>query len=98
MDSKSEHKGWRWGRGTLAVLLALLFLGIGLPNTGRVVIDNTTTPPTTHIVGRARDSLILIGMVAVPCACIVFGMFRRSTVETVGWVLLIVLAVLAFTT
>jgi hypothetical protein len=94
---QSEQKGWHWGRGSLAVLLSILFLGIVLPNTGRVVLDHTTTPPTAHIVGRVRDSFILIGMVTVPLVCILLGMFRWPRIEIIGWVLLVVLVGLAFT-
>lgn len=94
---KSAHKGGRWARVALAVLLAFLFLGVVLPNTGRVVIDQTTTPPTAHIVDRGSDCLIVIGMVTVPFVCILFGMFRRREVETFGWLLLVVLVVFAFT-
>ena len=79
----------------MAVLVALLWLGFLLPNTGRIVIDQMTAPPTPHIVGRVRDSLILIGIVAVPVSLIFVGASRRSQIEIPGWILLAVLIVMA---
>jgi hypothetical protein len=93
--NQTEHRGWMWQFG-LAFFKAFLVLGIGLPNTGRIVIDHTTTPPTTHIVGRSHDSLILIGAVAVPLVLILAGIFRRSWLAVPGWILLAVLLVMAF--
>ena len=93
---QSEHRGWMWQFG-LACFMVLLILGIGLPNTGRVVIDHTTTPPTPHIVGRVRDCLVLIGVAAVPFVLILVGIFRRSWLAIPGWILLAVLLMMAFT-
>ncbi len=81
---QTEHRGWMWGRCALAVFLALMFLGIVLPNTGRVVIDHTTTPPTPHIVGRVQGSLIAIVVAAVPLALVCIGTFRRSQLAIPG--------------
>ena len=92
---QTEHRGWMWGRCALAVFLALMFLGIVLPNTGRVVFDHTTTPPTPHIVGRIRDSLIAVGMAVVPLTLVLIGTFRRSQLAIPGWILLAVLVVIA---
>ncbi|MHB8522255.1 MAG: hypothetical protein ACYDH9_16060 [Limisphaerales bacterium] len=88
---KTGHKGWMWGRCVLAAFIAVLFLAIVLPNTGRIVFDQTTTPSTLHIVGRVRQSLIMIGIAAVPVALILVGTFRRSRLEIPGWILLAVL-------
>ncbi len=86
---QNERKGWPWGRSALAILLALMFVAAILPSTGRIVVDQTTTPPTRKIVGQARAGLVLVGIVAVPLACIFFGMRRRPGLEAVGWVFLI---------
>jgi hypothetical protein len=86
-----------WGECALAVLAALLFLAIVLPNAGRIALDHSTTPPTMHIVGRARDSLVLIGVVAVPLVLVLIGTLRRSWLATPGWILLAVLLGMAFT-
>lgn len=93
---QSERKGWMWGRCALAFFLALVFLGIVLPNSGRVVIDQTTTPPTPHIVGRVRDGLLMVGIAVVPLALVIAGIFRRSQMEIPGWILLFVLVVIGF--
>ena len=83
-----------WVRWALAVFLVLVFLGIILPGTGRVVIDHATTPPTPHIVGRIQGSLIAIAVAVVPLALICIGAFRRSPLEIPGWILLAVLVVI----
>ena len=93
---QTEHRGWIWARCALALFLALLFLGIALPDMGRVVIDHSTTPPTTHVVGQLRDSLIAVGVTAVPLTLILVGTFRRSQLATSGWILLGVLVAIAF--
>jgi len=67
-----------WARCALALLMALLFLGIVLPNLGRVIIDRSTTPPTLHIVERTRDSLIAVGIAAVPLALVLIGKAQSS--------------------
>lgn len=84
-----------WRHCVVAVFVALLFLGIVLPNTGRVVVDHTTTPPTAHIVDRVRDSLIAIGMAVVALALVIIGTFRHSQMAIPGWILLAVLVMIA---
>jgi hypothetical protein len=83
-----------WVRWALAVFLVLVFLGIILPSTGRVVIGHATTPPTPHIVGRIQGSLIAVAVAVVPLALICIGTFRRSPLEIPGWILLAVLVVI----
>lgn len=73
-----------------------LFLGIVLPNMGRVIVDHSTTPPTLHIVRRTRDILKAVGMAAVPLALVFIGTFRRSQLALLGWILLAALDVLSF--
>ena len=90
-----EHRGWLWGKCALAVLLALIFLGIIIPNTGRIVIDHTTTPPTPHVVGRLSGVLLALSFAAVSLGLVLIGTFRRSQVSVVGWILLVLLVVLS---
>lgn len=85
-----------WGRCVSATLVAAFFLAVEMPNTGRVVRDSTTTPPTFHIVGRVSGSLLVIAMAAVPLALVFIGIFRRSQIEIPGWILLIFLIVMLF--
>ena len=92
---QAEHRGWMWQFG-LACFVAFLILAIGIPYMGRIEIDHSTTPPTTHIVGRLRDSLTLIGFVAVPFVLILVGIVRRSWLAIPGWILLAVLLMMAF--
>jgi hypothetical protein len=82
-------------RASLAVLIALLFLGILIPNTGRVIVDTSTTPATFQIVGRPQQIAMLVGLLLVPFGCIFLGARRSRVVETIGWVLLVGLFILA---
>jgi hypothetical protein len=91
-----EPKSRMWGRCVLATLVAVFFLAVMLPNTGRVVRDPTTTPPTFHIVGIVSGSLLVIALAAVPLALVFIGVFRRSQIEIAGWILVIVLIVMLF--
>ena len=77
---KTDTNNWRWGRGALALVLALLFLVLALPNTGRVVVD----------------SWMKFVLAAVPLVCIILGMLRWSGVERIGWGMLVILVILAF--
>jgi hypothetical protein len=67
-----------------------------LPNCGHGVVDETTTPPTIHIVGVRRDMIIVIAMTAVPLALILIGTLRASRVAIPGWILLGILLLSLF--
>ncbi len=84
-----------WWRCVLAALLAAVFLGIVIPNSGQVVIDRSTTPPAVHIVGRAVACWVAGAAVAVPLALVCLGTIRRSRLAIPGWILLSVLLLLA---
>ena len=91
---KTKHKiGW-W-RASFAAVLSFLFLAILIPNTGRIVVDRSTTPPTLTIADRPQQIAMLVGVLLIPLACIVVGARRRHAVEFVGWIVLVVLFVLA---
>src|SRR5262249_32594084 len=77
------QNSWRWGRSGLALFLAIVFLAVQLPKTGR------TEPPKTHIVWINPSSVLVCGMAIVPLLCIVAGIFsRRPRMEIIGWVLI----------
>jgi hypothetical protein len=91
-----EHFGKICAKCGLAVVVTALFLAITLPNTGRVVLDRTTTPPTPHVVGSLRDTVVLIGIATVPLALVLIGTLRRSQLVIPGWILLAVLVLILF--
>ena len=93
METSKRQIGWV--RASLAALVTLLFLGILIPNTGRIVVDTSTTPATYHIKDRPQQIAMLVGMLAVPFACIFFGARRSRVLEIIGWVLLVGLFILA---
>ena len=86
----------KWVRGVFATLLALLVFGVAMPNMVKVIRDDSSTPPTSHVELPRSPVLVLMGMVGVPLALIFIGMFRSRNLENVGWSLLIILTVLAF--
>ena len=93
-----NQKGWLWAHCAVALFVALLLLAMVLPNTGRIVVDHTTMPPTPHIVGRLHGSLVLIGIAAVPLLLIIMGVFfRRSWLVIPGWILMAALMALVLT-
>lgn len=84
-----------WARVAAAALLSFLFLAILIPNTGRIVVDLSTTPPTYNITERPQQIAMLVAMLLVPLACIFFGVRRFRVLEFIGWFLLVGLFVLA---
>ena len=85
-----------WFRGGIALLLALLVVAATLPDTGKIVMDNTTSPPTLHIEGRFIHSVIIIAIALLPVACI-FCLGRRwLAAEVIGWMVLSYLVIATF--
>ena len=80
----------------MAVALTTFWIGVVLPNCGHGVVDETTTPPTIHIVGVVRDRVIVIATAAVPLALILIGTLRRSRLSIPGWTLLGILLLCLF--
>ena len=84
-----------WGRVAGALVFSLLFLSILIPNTGRIVVDRSTTPPTYTITERPQQIAMLVAMLLVPLVCIYFGARRFPFLEFIGWALLVGLFILA---
>lgn len=84
-----------WVRIVAALLLSLLFLVILIPNTGRMHIDRSTSPPTFTVIDRPQEIVKLVSMLVVPLAWIYFGARRSGLMEFAGWFLLIALFVLS---
>jgi hypothetical protein len=85
---KTDTMVRKCGRGTFAILLALVGLAIELPNMGHFVND-----PTTRFVTTFRDQVFLYAGLLIPLVCIFVGMFRASMLEYIGWALLIIVFV-----
>jgi hypothetical protein len=79
---------WRWARRYLAIVLALFLCAIIPGSAGRVVADHSTTPPTHHVVGQFRDSVIAIGLVLLSVAFVFLGTWKHWSFEIVGWLIL----------
>lgn len=80
----------QWGRGLAAIVLALFLVAMGSQHTGRVVIDRSTSPPTSTVVGGTVGTVSLSGIALVSLICIFVSMWKRWDFEIVGWVILIV--------
>jgi hypothetical protein len=85
-----------WFSGGLAILGALLIIGATFPNTFKVVVDHSVSPPQTRIEAQPA----LAGQIAVvaflPALCI-FTLGRRWIVfDWLAWIFLAMLLVGAF--
>jgi hypothetical protein len=78
-----------WIRVTIASLFAFLLLAILIPNTGRIIVDHSTTPTTFIIKDRPQQIAGIVAILLVPLVCIYFGTRDRLRfLEFVGWVLM----------
>jgi len=93
MENSKSRIGRRRVAG--ALLLSFLFLFILIPNTGRIVVDRSTTPETYTITERPQQIAMLVALLLVPLACIYFGAGRFRFVEFIGWALLVGLFIMA---
>jgi hypothetical protein len=82
-----------WIRGSFALFLALLVMAVAIPNTGKIIIDRTTSPPTTHIEGRFMQSAIIVVIALLPVVCISFLDRRWIAAEVLGWLMLCYLVI-----
>ena len=87
---KIDTKVGRLIRGFLAIFLALLVIGVQLPNTGHFVIHPSISPKTVFE-SSPHDRLMVCVWPAIPLICIFVGMFRYALLEYIGWALLVIL-------
>jgi hypothetical protein len=65
-----------WLSGGLAVLAALFIMAVMFPNTGKVVVDHSVSPPESRI--EAQPALVCqIAVVALLPAVCIFTLGRR---------------------
>jgi hypothetical protein len=88
---KFDTKVGKFTRGVLAVFLALLVVGVALPNAGHFVVHPEVSPKTVFE-SSFHDRLMVCAWPVVPLICIFTGMFfRHGLLEYIGWALLIIL-------
>jgi len=76
-----------WFRSWLAAMVALIFLMILFPRSGRFVREPVTG---YHLIeDRPQQMAIISFVLLVPVAIVYWGSKRNSKLEFVGWVLLI---------
>ena len=93
---RADNRWWRWMRGVLAAVLALLLVAIILPSAGRPVIDRSTEPPTHRVVWGVWECLPAFGIAVGSLAFVYVGMWKRWAIEGIGWAILISFMALAF--
>jgi len=88
---KINTKVGKLTRGILAILLALVDVGVALPNAGHFVFHAGVSSQIGYDVSF-HDRLIVCIWPAVPLACIFIGILsRHALLEYIGWALLVIL-------
>lgn len=85
-----------WFSGGLAALVALLILAITLPNTGKVVVDHSVSPPRVYTQPLPVVVWPLLSLTVLSVLCIVIPGRRWIFFDWLGWFILAVLLVGAF--
>ena len=80
----------------MAAVLALLLVAIILPSAGHPVIDRSVEPPTRQVVWGVRECFPAFAIALGSLAFIYVGMWKRWSIEGVGWSILIGFIVLSF--
>ena len=87
---EQKKTGRRWIRGSVAAFIGLLLLAATLPSTAGMIEG-----PPRHGMWRCGPFLFypdaffaVVGVVTVATGCTLFGIARRNSCETVGWILL----------
>jgi hypothetical protein len=86
-----------WARIGLSVLLAYLIFAILIPNMGKIVIDRSTQPPTSHVTQLPQQIAVLSAIVLPALAGIIMGArySRFKWMEPIGWGVLIILFIIS---
>ena len=94
--AKHQKLSWRFIRGSIAVILGLLWLAATLPCTGGIIPG----PPHEGMwrlgsfMFYPGSLFVLLGVVSISTGCTLYGLVRKSAVEVLGWFLLGTLVVL----
>jgi hypothetical protein len=78
-----------------ASFVCLLILAIAIPNLGEIVRPNTKIKEGSQIVYGWHDALC-VAIILAPLILILIGVARSRIIECVGWVLLLIVVVLMF--
>jgi hypothetical protein len=80
-----------WLSGGLATLVALLIVAVTLPNTGKIIVDNTVSPARIHVDRQPWAVCSILALTFLPVLCI-FILGRRWIVfDWLGWIVLALL-------
>ena len=80
-----------WTKRIIASFLCFLILAITIPNLGRIDL-------VTHTAHYGWPEALCIAVILAPLILILVGVNRLKIVEGIGWVMLIILLALRFTT
>jgi hypothetical protein len=74
-----------WVNGIVSTLIALLFLGVGVPNIPRAIVDRSFSPPRIWIDPEPWTMCAYLAFALFPVICI-FILGRRWVVfNWIGW-------------
>jgi len=82
---EKSRKPIPWLSGGLATLVALFIVAATLPSTDRAVIDNSVSPPQTHIEPQPVLVLAILVIVFLPVLCIFTLGRRRNLLNWLAW-------------
>jgi hypothetical protein len=83
-----------WLSGSLAMLVALVIVGVAYPNIGRFVVDRSTSPPRTYLEPQPMLLLGILCATFAPVLCIFILGRRWWWAEMLGWLVLAFLFVI----
>ena len=87
----------KWVIG-LAKFCFLLFMAMTIPSTGRIVMDESTTPPTVRVEDRVQHIVVLALFFGVPVLAIILGeLLQRSVPVFIGWIIIGIYALMFLT-
>ena len=79
------------------MILALLVMSVALPNAGKVVVDHTTSPARPHVERLFTQCAVIVALALLPVVSILFVGRRWLFAEVAGWLVLLLLVVVAVT-
>ena len=85
-----------WLSGCIATFIALLIVAVMLPNTDRVVIDQTVSPPQAYIQPQPWVVCAILALTFLPVLCIFILGKRWILFDWASWAVLAFLLVRMF--
>jgi uncharacterized membrane protein YhaH (DUF805 family) len=91
MHMKKALRPIPWFSGGLATLAALLIVAIALPNMGKVIVDNSVSPPHVYAQSDPLASVVFSLVAFLPVLSIFILGRRWIFFDRLGWFVLVCL-------